>query len=105
MTIHRLENVGIVVENLEEVTRFFAFSVDDIDADVAGLRRRGFELWGEVVRYEDAYRLCYVKGPEGIIVMLAEPLRGEAVAERAEADSRTVSHAATSLEATAPGSR
>ncbi len=145
MTIRRLENVGIVVQNLEEVTRFFvdlglsvlgedtvegdwvdrvvgltgvraqiailqtpdgqgqlelmtflspsvrpgepgappntlgirrlAFSVHDIDADVADLRRRGFELWGEIVRYEDAYRLCYVKGPEGIIVMLAQRLQ------------------------------
>jgi hypothetical protein len=36
------------------------------------LRDRGTELLGEVVRYEDAYRLCYVRGPEGIIVMLAE---------------------------------
>jgi hypothetical protein len=38
------------------------------------LRDRGTELFGEVVRYEDAYRLCYVRGPEGIIVMLAEQL-------------------------------
>lgn len=145
MTIQRLENIGIVVEDLEEVTRFFvdlglavvgedvvegewvdhvvglegvrtqivmlqtrdgqgqlelmrflspaarpgepgappntlgirriAFSVDDIDADVAALRSRGVQLWGEVVRYQDAYRLCYVKGPEGIIAMLAEPLQ------------------------------
>jgi catechol 2,3-dioxygenase-like lactoylglutathione lyase family enzyme len=54
--------------------RRIAFSVDDIDAAVAGLRDRGVELLGEVVRYEDAYRLCYVRGPEGIIVMLAEKL-------------------------------
>jgi catechol 2,3-dioxygenase-like lactoylglutathione lyase family enzyme len=52
--------------------RRLAFSVDDIDATVAGLRDRGVELLGEVVRYEDIYRLCYVRGPEGIIVMLAE---------------------------------
>lgn len=146
MSIQRLENVGIVVEDLEAVTRFFvdlgltvvgedtvegawvdrvvglegvrtriamlrtpdghgmlelmqflaptaregdrgappntlgirriAFGVDDIDADVTGLRERGIELLGEVVRYEDAYRLCYVAGPEGIIVMLAEELHG-----------------------------
>lgn len=55
--------------------RRLAFAVDDIDADVAALRSRGVELVGEVVRYEDAYRLCYVNGPEGIIVMLAEELR------------------------------
>ena len=54
--------------------RRLAFSVDDIDAAVAGLRGRGTELLGEVVRYEDSYRLCYVRGPEGIIIMLAEPL-------------------------------
>ena len=54
--------------------RRIAFSVDDIDAAVARLRRRGVELLGEVVRYEDVYRLCYVRGPEGIILMLAERL-------------------------------
>ena len=48
------------------------FTVDDIDAAVAGLQARGTELVGEVVRYEDSYRLCYVRGPEGIIVELAE---------------------------------
>ena len=50
------------------------FAVDDIDAVVAGLRARGAELVGEVVQYEDSYRLCYVRGPEGIIVALAEQL-------------------------------
>ena len=51
-----------------------AFGVDDIDATVAGLLDRGSALIGEVVRFEDSYRLCYVRGPEGIIVMLAEEL-------------------------------
>ena len=50
------------------------FAVDDIDAVVAGLRAHGSELVGEVVQYEDSYRLCYVRGPEGIIVALAEQL-------------------------------
>ena len=50
------------------------FAVDDIDAVVAGLRARGSELVGEVVQYEDSYRLCYVRGPEGIIVALSEQL-------------------------------
>ncbi len=45
--------------------RHIAFAVDDIDAVVARLRARGAELVGEVVRYEDSYRLCYVRGPEG----------------------------------------
>ena len=54
--------------------RHIAFGVDDIDAAVAGLRARGVELVGEVERYEDIYRLCYVRGPEGIIVELAEQI-------------------------------
>ena len=52
--------------------RHLAFAVDDIDAVVAGLRARGAELVGELERYEDSYRLCYIRGPEGIIVELAE---------------------------------
>jgi catechol 2,3-dioxygenase-like lactoylglutathione lyase family enzyme len=52
--------------------RHVAFSVEDIEAVVAGLRARGAELVGELERYEDRYRLCYVRGPEGIIVELAE---------------------------------
>ena len=54
--------------------RSVMFAVDDIDAAVAGLRAHGAELIGEVVRYEDSYRLCYVRGPAGIIVALAEQL-------------------------------
>ncbi len=55
--------------------RHVAFAVEDLDAVVAGLRARGAELVGEVVRYEDSYRLCYVRGPEGILVELAEEIR------------------------------
>jgi catechol 2,3-dioxygenase-like lactoylglutathione lyase family enzyme len=54
--------------------RHLSFEVDDIDGAVAGLRARGAELVGEVERYGDSYRLCYVRGPEGIIVELAERL-------------------------------
>jgi len=54
--------------------RHVTFAVDDIDAVVAGLRTRGAELIGEVERYKDSYRLCYVRGPEGIIVELAEQI-------------------------------
>lgn len=54
--------------------RHVAFAVDDIDAVVARLRAHGAELVGEVERYKDSYRLCYVRGPEGIIVELAEPI-------------------------------
>ena len=54
--------------------RRIMFAVDDIEAVLARLRTHGAELIGEVVRYGDAYRLCYVRGPEGIMVALAEPL-------------------------------
>jgi catechol 2,3-dioxygenase-like lactoylglutathione lyase family enzyme len=54
--------------------RHVAFAVEDIDAVVAGLRARGAELVGELERYEDSYRLCYVRGPEGIIIELAEQI-------------------------------
>jgi catechol 2,3-dioxygenase-like lactoylglutathione lyase family enzyme len=54
--------------------RRIMFAVEDIDAVVASLRAHGAELVGEVVQYEDKYRLCYVRGPEGIIVALAEQL-------------------------------
>jgi catechol 2,3-dioxygenase-like lactoylglutathione lyase family enzyme len=54
--------------------RRIMFAVDDIDDTVARLRAHGAELVGEVAQYEDSYRLCYVRGPEGIIVGLAEQL-------------------------------
>jgi catechol 2,3-dioxygenase-like lactoylglutathione lyase family enzyme len=54
--------------------RSIMFAVDDIDATVAGLRAHDAELVGEVAQYQDSYRLCYVRGPEGIIVALAEQL-------------------------------
>ena len=54
--------------------RHVTFAVEDIDAVVAGLRARGAELVGELERYENSYRLCYVRGPEGIIVELAEKI-------------------------------
>jgi catechol 2,3-dioxygenase-like lactoylglutathione lyase family enzyme len=50
------------------------FAVDDIDNLVARLRTHGAELVGELAQYEDLYRLCYLRGPEGIIVGLAEQL-------------------------------
>ncbi|MDX6665440.1 MAG: hypothetical protein QOG68_1646, partial [Solirubrobacteraceae bacterium] len=54
--------------------RHITFAVEDIDAVVAGLRARGAELVGELEQYQDSYRLCYVRGPEGIIVELAEKI-------------------------------
>ena len=144
MTIQRLDNVGIVVEDLDEAIEFFTelglalegrmtvegdwvdrcvgldnvrsdiammrtpdghgrlelskyqrpvatgesaplpantlglhrvmFAVDDIDDTVARLRTHGAELVGDIVQYKDVYRLCYLRGPGGIIVALAEKL-------------------------------
>src|SRR6187551_1215745 len=48
------------------------FAVDDLDGTLARLRKHGTQLVGEVVQYEDVYRLCYVRGPEGILIGLAE---------------------------------
>ena len=50
------------------------FSVDDIDETLERLRRRGAQLVGEVVRYKDAYRLCYIRGPEELLIGLAQQL-------------------------------
>jgi catechol 2,3-dioxygenase-like lactoylglutathione lyase family enzyme len=54
--------------------RHVSFAVQNIEAMVAGLQAGGGELVGELERYEDSYRLCYVRGPEGIIIELAERL-------------------------------
>jgi catechol 2,3-dioxygenase-like lactoylglutathione lyase family enzyme len=51
------------------------FTVNDIEETLAKLRQRGAQLVGEVVQYEEAYRLCYVRGPEGLLIGLAEELR------------------------------
>jgi catechol 2,3-dioxygenase-like lactoylglutathione lyase family enzyme len=50
------------------------FTVSDIDETLARLRKRGAQLVGEVVQYEDSYRLCYIRGPEGLLIGLAEQL-------------------------------
>jgi predicted enzyme related to lactoylglutathione lyase len=50
------------------------FEVEDLDDTVARLRAHGAELMGEVVQYQDLYKLCYMRGPAGIIVALAEEL-------------------------------
>ena len=51
------------------------FAVDDLDDTLARLRAHGAQLVGEVVQYEDVYRLCYIRGPEGLLIGLAERLR------------------------------
>jgi catechol 2,3-dioxygenase-like lactoylglutathione lyase family enzyme len=50
------------------------FAVDDIDEMLGRLRECGAQLVGEVVRYEDSYKLCYIRGPEGLLIGLAEEL-------------------------------
>ena len=50
------------------------FTVEDIDDTLARLTKRGAELVGEVVQYQDTYRLCYIRGPEGILIGLAQEL-------------------------------
>ena len=95
MTLKRMDNVGVVVESLDAASAFFAelglklegratiegewagrvmFTVDDIDETLVRLRSRGAQLVGEVVQYEEAYRLCYIRGPEGLLIGLAEEL-------------------------------
>jgi catechol 2,3-dioxygenase-like lactoylglutathione lyase family enzyme len=51
------------------------FTMDDLDATLERLEKVGAQLVGEVVQYEDVYRLCYVRGPEGLLIGLAEELR------------------------------
>ena len=51
------------------------FAVDDLDDTLGRLRKHGAQLVGEVVQYENVYRLCYIRGPEGLLIGLAEELR------------------------------
>src|SRR5512141_137329 len=103
MTIKRMDNVGIVVESLDTAISFFTelglklegramiegewagrvtglgsqrvmFAVDNLDETLARLLKRGAQLVGEVVQYEDTYKLCYIRGPEGLLIGLAEEL-------------------------------
>jgi predicted enzyme related to lactoylglutathione lyase len=95
MTVLRMDNVGIVFEDLDAAVAFFTelglelegrsmvegrwaervVALDDIDDTITRLQSHGAELVGEVAQYEDINRLCYLRGPEGIIVALAEQLR------------------------------
>jgi catechol 2,3-dioxygenase-like lactoylglutathione lyase family enzyme len=61
--------------------RRIMFAVTDIDDVVSRLQKRGAELVGEVAQYEDMYRLCYLRGPEGIMVALAEKLGNKSAAD------------------------
>ena len=63
--------------------RRLMFAVTDLDEVVARLQKHGAELLGEVTQYEDLYRLCYLRGPEGILIALAEQLVNKSVSESA----------------------
>ncbi|MES2223587.1 MAG: VOC family protein [Patescibacteria group bacterium] len=54
--------------------RHICFDVQDVEGITAKLRQKGFELMGEIYNYENVYKLCYIRGPEGIILELAEKL-------------------------------
>ena len=74
---HRPPAVRAEPENAPANTlgiRRIMFTVDDVDDVVARLRSHGGELVGEIAQYEDSYRLCFLRGPEGIIIGLAEQL-------------------------------
>jgi catechol 2,3-dioxygenase-like lactoylglutathione lyase family enzyme len=74
---HAPAPVGAELENLPPNTlgmHRVMFAVDDIDDTVARLRTHGAQLLGEVVQYESIFRLCYLRGPAGIIVALAEQI-------------------------------
>jgi predicted enzyme related to lactoylglutathione lyase len=51
------------------------FTVEDIDETLTRLAKRGAEIIGKVAQYEDTYRLCYIRGPEGLLIGLAQELR------------------------------
>ena len=55
--------------------RHIAFAVEDIEAVVANLKKKGTEIFGEIQHYEESYKLCYCRGPEGIILELAEQIK------------------------------
>jgi len=55
--------------------RHIAFAVEGIEAVVAKLKKKGVEIFGEIQNYKNAYKLCYVRGPEGIILELAEQVK------------------------------
>jgi catechol 2,3-dioxygenase-like lactoylglutathione lyase family enzyme len=77
MKFHRPTAVSAEPKNAPANTlgiRRIMFAVEDIDDVLSRLRAHGAELIGELAQYEDKYRLCYVRGPEGIIVALAEQL-------------------------------
>ncbi|HLF35616.1 MAG TPA: VOC family protein [Cyclobacteriaceae bacterium] len=64
------------------------FTVDNLDETLEKLRKHGAQLVGEVVNYEDVYRLCYIRGPEGLLIGLAEQLGNKITTDILEKSSR-----------------
>ena len=74
---HRPSDEGDVQSPLANTLgiRHIAFVVEDIEAVVAKLKKKGVEFFSEIQTYEDSYKLCYLRGPEGIILELAEEIK------------------------------
>jgi len=70
VTLQRMDNVGIVVESLDAAVSFFA----ELGLELEGRATIEAQPVGEVVQYEGVYRLCYIRGPEGILLGLAEQI-------------------------------
>ena len=82
LELSRFIRPGVVADNRRAPVNALGylrvmFAVEDLDDTLERLRRFGTELVGEVVRYENSYKLCYVRGPEGILIGLAEELGGK----------------------------
>lgn len=79
LELSRFVNPPVVADHRKAPVNAFGylrsmFTVSDIDEVLTRLRKRGAQLVGEVVQYENLYRLCYIRGPEGLLIGLAEPL-------------------------------
>ena len=79
LEISQFHNPPVVADHRNAPVNSFGylrvmFTVDDIDETLDRLRKRGARLVGDVVQYENSYRLCYIRGPEGLLIGLAEPL-------------------------------
>jgi catechol 2,3-dioxygenase-like lactoylglutathione lyase family enzyme len=73
---HPIDEEGIQIVPANKLgLRHLAFQVDDLEEIIADLKQKGHELVGEIQTYENIWKLCYVRGPEGIILELAEQLK------------------------------
>ncbi|MFI3378802.1 hypothetical protein [Mammaliicoccus sciuri] len=81
MKLNKMDHVGIIVEDLESVKAFFTtlglelIGEQNIEQVVEQLATTSSQVIGEITQFEDIYKLCYIKGPEGIYIELAEKLK------------------------------